>query len=75
VLEEGDVLVLYSDGLIDARPDLQLTPAYLCDQLSDGQSCQNIIDALLALAGAGTPGDDLTILVLRRTIEEGARIR
>lgn len=33
ILEKGDILVLYSDGLIDARPELALDNQLLAEQL------------------------------------------
>ena len=64
-LRAGDTLVIYSDGLIDARPDLGLTPAILADQLSAAASAGETVDRLLALVDTGgAPPDDLTVVAL-----------
>jgi len=61
----GDVLVLYSDGLIDARPELELTGRVLAGHLAGAGSSQEIVERLTALpALAGPPPDDLTVLVV-----------
>lgn len=62
---QGDVLVLYSDGLIDARPELGLTSQVLADHLPGGGSSLQMVELLTALpALAGPPPDDLTVLVV-----------
>lgn len=64
-LGRGDALVVYSDGLSDARPDLDIGPETIAPLL--GGPASEAIDRLLALAdtGADRP-DDLTVIVLRR---------
>jgi serine phosphatase RsbU (regulator of sigma subunit) len=69
-LQPGDALVVYSDGLVDARPDLALTPAAVAEHLEGAESALEIVDRLVALASpAGSPAaplpDDLTLVVLR----------
>lgn len=65
-LDAGDVLVVYSDGLVDARPDLNLDHAALAAYLTPAMSAQEIVDVLVGLTGtAGTLPDDLTIMALR----------
>jgi CheY-like chemotaxis protein len=64
-LQPGDTLVVYSDGLVDARPDLELTPATLAGQLSAAASAGETVDRLLALVDpGGMPPDDLTVVAL-----------
>ncbi|SRR6266568_3163123 len=63
--ERGDILVLYSDGLIDARPELGLNSLILADLLGGTESAQEMVDRLIALpALEGPPPDDLTVLVV-----------
>lgn len=62
----GDALVIYSDGLIDARPDLVLDPRVLANQLEVTIRAQEIVDRLVGLATLSGPlPDDLTVVVLR----------
>lgn len=62
---QGDTLVLYSDGLIDARPDLKLDSRKLADQLDGTSSAQEMVNRLVALPALdGSPPDDLTVLVV-----------
>jgi serine phosphatase RsbU (regulator of sigma subunit) len=63
--EWGDILVLYSDGLIDARPELELNSRILADQLGGTVSAQEMVNRLVALAALDSPPpDDLTVLVV-----------
>jgi len=67
-LEKGDVLVLYSDGLIDADPQLSLSNQILAEQLSNDESAQQMVDRLIAMIGQPDPQpDDITVLVVRCT--------
>jgi serine phosphatase RsbU (regulator of sigma subunit) len=62
----GDVLVIYSDGLIDALPELQLDNAALAAHLAHCSSASDIVRALTSLAeSAGSLPDDLTVVALR----------
>lgn len=63
--KRGDSLVLYSDGLIDARPELELNSRILADQLGGTASAQEMVNRLVALPALdGPPPDDLTVLVV-----------
>jgi serine phosphatase RsbU (regulator of sigma subunit) len=61
----GDALVLYSDGLIDARPDLDLEPEDVAAQLEGVSGAEAMVERLVGLADTGEPlPDDLTVVVL-----------
>lgn len=65
VLEPGDALVIYSDGLIDGRPDLELNHHTIANHLSGTDSALAMVDRLVALlAPVGVPPDDVTIVVV-----------
>jgi PAS domain S-box-containing protein len=67
-LETGDSLVIFSDGLIDARPDLNLNNRILAGLLDAGMSAQEIVGRLMAVTEAVEPlPDDVTVLVVRCT--------
>ncbi len=61
----GDALVLYSDGLIDARPELALDQQVLADHLCGAKSAEEMLENLMRLPSLeGPPPDDLTVLVV-----------
>ncbi len=67
MLNPGDALVVYSDGLVDARVDLDLTPHVLASQLHGATSALAMLDRLVTLlAPVQTPPDDMTLLVVYR---------
>jgi serine phosphatase RsbU (regulator of sigma subunit) len=69
-LAAGDLLVIYSDGLSEARPDLFRDPQTVGAQIGGDESAGAIAQRLVDLAtSAGAPlPDDLTVVVVRRTI-------
>jgi serine phosphatase RsbU (regulator of sigma subunit) len=72
ILRPGDALIVYSDGLIDARVDLDLTPQTLANQLHGASSALAMLDRLVTLlAPVQTPPDDMTLLVLYRKMDQG----
>jgi serine phosphatase RsbU (regulator of sigma subunit) len=72
-LEPGDLLVVYSDGLSEARPDLFRDQETLASQIVADETAAATAQRLVDLAiGAGQLPDDLTVVVVRRTIESTA---
>ena len=66
--EKGDTLALFSDGLIDASPELELTNKTLAKQMAGQKSALEMVDKLINLTGKPDPQpDDITVLVLRYT--------
>lgn len=60
-----DTLVVYSDGLLEARPDLSLDPRTIAQELGHAHDAATIVDVVVALAGVtGPPPDDLTVVAL-----------
>lgn len=61
----GDALIVYSDGLVDARPDSP-GAAEIADSLRGANSAEEMVDRLVRSAQpAGPLPDDLTVMVLR----------
>lgn len=66
-LRPGDVLVVYTDGLKEARPDLWPTAESLSTRIKNGATAAEIVERLVSDARAGGPlTDDVTVVVLRR---------
>jgi serine phosphatase RsbU (regulator of sigma subunit) len=72
-LNPGELLVIYSDGLSEARPELfrdqQTVAAQIKPEHTAGAIAQRLVD--LATSNGPLP-DDLTVVVLRRTPEGSA---
>jgi serine phosphatase RsbU (regulator of sigma subunit) len=65
-LQPGDALVVYSDGLLDANPDLRLDRDAIGASLDVRDSAAEMVVRLVALPHLdGPPPDDLTVVVLR----------
>jgi phosphoserine phosphatase RsbU/P len=66
--EKGDALALFSDGLIDANPQLELTNKILAKQMGSQKSAVEMVERLINLTGMPDPQpDDITVLVVRCT--------
>lgn len=66
--EKGDILVLYSDGLLDAKPELRLDNRALAARLEGTSSAREMVDTLIGLTEMRNPQpDDITVLVARCT--------
>lgn len=62
--QPGDTLVLYSDGLIDARPELALDSAALAGLLNGAANAHRMLERVVGLTGSVDPlPDDVTVLV------------
>jgi CheY-like chemotaxis protein len=67
MLEPGDVLVIYSDGLTEAQPDRIGSRSRLAAHVAGMTDAVAIVDRLVEIATAAGPlPDDLTIVALRR---------
>jgi sigma-B regulation protein RsbU (phosphoserine phosphatase) len=79
-IEPGASIVLYTDGVTDARADggerfgeARFRAALRRVARPGGPApCRDVIDEVMAFQGAGEPADDLALLVLRRLPETGA---
>ncbi len=61
-----DALVLYSDGLIDAQPEISLDRHKLAARIGEAASAADMVDIITSIpALQDTPPDDLTVLVVR----------
>ena len=66
VLGPGDTLLVYSDGLTEARPDL-FTDRHLVATYAARNDAEEIVEGLMAEVAAIKPlPDDLTLVVVRR---------
>lgn len=64
--QPGDIFLLYSDGLIDCKPDLDLTPDKIAAIIHNALSVEEVINRLKAVAEVEQNAiDDLTVMVLR----------
>lgn len=66
-LSPGDTLVIHSDGLPDARPDLQLDAAGVANHLKDLPTAQAKLERLVSLVtDVEARPDDLTLVLVSR---------
>jgi serine phosphatase RsbU (regulator of sigma subunit) len=65
-LNPGDSLIVFSDGLLDLRPDLATRDVQLPADVRRAASAQEMVDTLARGARDGTLSDDVTVLALRR---------
>jgi serine phosphatase RsbU (regulator of sigma subunit) len=66
-LNRGDTLVVFSDGLLDLRPDLATKDVPLPLAARQASSAQGIVDILATGSRGRDLPDDVTVLALRRT--------
>jgi phosphoserine phosphatase RsbU/P len=67
VLNSGDTLVVFSDGLLDLRPDLATRDVPLPIAARRAPTAQGIVDILATGSRDRALPDDVTVLALRRT--------
>ena len=65
-LNPGDALVVFSDGLLDLRPDLATKEVQLPYEARRAQSAQEMVDVLAQGARDKELFDDVTVVALRR---------
>jgi serine phosphatase RsbU (regulator of sigma subunit) len=65
-LEPGDTLVVFSDGLLDLRPDLATKEVQLPYEARRAGTAQELVDILAHGARDKELFDDVTVLALRR---------
>ena len=65
-LQPGDSLVVFSDGLLDLRPDLATKEVQLPVEARRAGSAQEMVDVLAQGARDRQLPDDVTVVVLRR---------
>jgi serine phosphatase RsbU (regulator of sigma subunit) len=64
-LAPGDMLVLYSDGLVEGRVDPGAEHAVLAGRLEGAASASEMVSRLMEAAGGASLTDDVTVVVLR----------
>jgi len=67
-LEPGDSLVVYSDGLLELRPDLAIRDVQLPLEARQAPSAQEMVDVLARGARDRELMDDVTVVALRRVL-------
>ena len=65
-LNQGDTLVVFSDGLIDLRPDLGTRDVPLPYDARRSASAQELVDIMARDARNGVLADDVTVLAMKR---------
>ena len=65
-LDPGDSLVVFSDGLLDLRPDLATKDVPLPYDARRARTAQEMVDALAQGAASRELTDDVTVLALKR---------
>ena len=65
-LKPGDTLLIFSDGLLDLRPDLAVKDVLLPADVRRAESAEALVNLLTDGARARELSDDVTVLALRR---------
>lgn len=66
VLNQGDTLVVFSDGLLDLRPDLATKDVPLPHEARHAASAERMVEVLARGAATKDLFDDVTVVALRR---------
>ena len=65
-LKPGDTLLIFSDGLLDLRPDLGIKDVLLPLDVRTAETAEALVKLLTDGARGGELSDDVTVLALRR---------
>ena len=65
-LKPGDTLLVFSDGLLDLRPDMAVKDVLLPADVRRADTAQDLVDLLTQGARSRELSDDVTVLALRR---------
>jgi len=65
-LKPGDTLLVFSDGLLDLRPDMAVRDVLLPQDVRRQETAQGLVDILTRGARDRELSDDVTVLALRR---------
>jgi sigma-B regulation protein RsbU (phosphoserine phosphatase) len=72
-LDQGDCLLVFSDGVLDAYPDIAQAERSVVS-VAGLASAREIVEKLAGIAWAARPGDDVTVVALRRCgVDQGGR--
>lgn len=64
----GDALVVYSDGVVDAVPELRLDPVQIAARLEGATHAQEMVERVTSLTPRGESlADDLTVMAVLRS--------
>ena len=70
-LRAGDALILYTDGLLEALPEQEVSLPTLGSLLVGANTAATMLERLVDAAATNAPAiDDLTVVVVRATLGE-----
>jgi len=72
-LKPGDTLLVFSDGLLDLRPDMGIKDVLLPADVRRAETAEDLVSLLTAGARSRELPDDVTVLALRRKWNPKAR--
>ena len=74
-LKPGDTLLVFSDGLLDLRPDMAVKDVLLPADVRKAETAQGLVDLLTRGARGRDLPDDVTVLALRRKWNPQAQVQ